>query len=106
MGALNVAVTEVLPEGVKLHAAVPLQAPDHPENIEFPVAAAVSVTAVPVAKVALQVWPQLMPVGLLLTVPAPVPEAVTLTRTDVGEWTCDDPQPEKTHTKDARQNEL
>ena len=103
---MNVAVTEVLLEGIKLHVAEPAQAPDHPEKTEFPVGEAVSVTAVPVVKVALQVWPQLMPLGLLLTVPAPVPETVTLMRTDVGAWTCDDPQPERTRTKVARQQAL
>ena len=72
-GTLNVAVTDVLAVSVRLHAAVPLQAPDHPENVEFPVGVAVSVTGVPFAKLAPHVEPQLIPAGLLATVPVPVP---------------------------------
>ena len=55
-----------------------MQAPLQPANVEPLDAAAVSVTEVPLAKLALQVVPQLMPVGDEVTVPAPVPAFVTL----------------------------
>ena len=59
---------------VKLHVPVPWHAPDQPAN-EAPLAAvAVSVTAVPAAKDAVQVGAQLMPAGLLVTVPAALPD--------------------------------
>jgi len=44
---------------------VPVQAPDHPAKVELAFGLAVSVTAVPALKVD--------PVGLLVTVPLPVP---------------------------------
>ena len=76
---LNVAVTEALAAAIMLHADVPLQAPDQPANVELAFGVAVSVIAVPDGKLALHVCPQLMPAGVLLTVPAPVPAATTLT---------------------------
>jgi hypothetical protein len=75
---LNVAVTEALADAIRLHVPVPLQAPDQPANVEPAFGVAVSVTAVPAAKLALHVCPQLMPAGVLLTVPPPVPAATTL----------------------------
>jgi len=57
---------------------VPLHAPLHPAKREFGSAAAVSVTWVPALNPALQVCPQSIPAGLLVTVPAPVPERVTV----------------------------
>lgn len=75
---MNVAVTEALAVNVKLHVPAPLQAPDHPANVELELGAAVSVTSVPLAKLALHVDPQLMPEGLLLTVPVPVPALCTV----------------------------
>jgi hypothetical protein len=70
---LNVAVTEVLAVRVTAHVLVPLQAPDQPTNVEPVLGVAVSVTNVPLAKPALHVVPQLMPEGLLVTAPEPVP---------------------------------
>ena len=70
---MNVAVTEALAVGVITHLPVPVQAPDQPANVEPVLAVAVSVTSVPLANVALHVDAQLMPEGLLVTVPAPVP---------------------------------
>src|SRR5215467_9934703 len=52
--------------------------PLQPTKIEPAAAAAVSVTELFVGNEALQVFPQLMPAGLLVTVPAPVPALVTV----------------------------
>lgn len=75
---LNVAVADAVADAIMLHVPVPLQAPDQPANVDPEFGVAVSVTAVPAAKLALQVCPQLMPEGVLVTVPAPVPAATTL----------------------------
>jgi len=72
---LNVAVTEVLLDRVTMHVLVPEQPPpDQPPNVEPVLGVAVSVTAVPLAKFAEHVVPQVMPVGELLTDPVPVPD--------------------------------
>jgi len=61
-----------------VQAAVPLQAPDHPAK-KAPVAGtAVSFTLVPEVKDALQVDGQVMPAGLLVTVPVEVPASDTV----------------------------
>jgi len=52
--------------------------PLHPEKVEPEAAEAVRVTFVAGSKEALQVDPQLIPAGLLVTVPEPVPAFVTL----------------------------
>ena len=71
--AVNVAVTEALPVNVRLQVPVPVHAPDQPANVELAFGAAVSVTMVPLVKLALHVVPQVIPAGLLVIVPAPVP---------------------------------
>jgi hypothetical protein len=75
---VNVAVTEVLAVRFTVHVAVPVHPPVHPANVEPELGVAVSATAVPLAKLALHVVPQLMPEGLLVTVPVPVPASCTV----------------------------
>jgi len=58
--------------------AVPVHAPLQPVKVEPAPAAAVSVTGVPVVYDAEHVVPQLMPAGLLVTVPAPAPALETV----------------------------
>jgi hypothetical protein len=70
---LNVAVTDVFADSEMSQEPVPVQAPDHPANVDPEAAVAVSVTDVPLLKFAVQVAPQLIPEGLLVTVPEPVP---------------------------------
>ncbi len=78
---LKVAVTEELAVRFTVHVLVLVQAlapaPDHPANVELAPAVAVKVTDVPLSKLALQVDPQLIPEGLLVTVPVPVPAFCT-----------------------------
>jgi len=57
---------------------VPLQAPLQPAKVELAAGVAVKAIEVPGLKAALQVVPQLMPAGLLVTVPLPVPERLRL----------------------------
>jgi hypothetical protein len=76
--AVNVAVTEVLAVGFTAHVPVPLQAPDQPANVDPVLGVAVSVTGVPLVKLALHVVPQLIPEGLLVIVPVPVPALATV----------------------------
>ena len=75
---LNVAVTEVFAVIVTVHAAVPVHPPDQPANEALEAAAAASVTTAPVEYVAWQLEPQLMPEGVLVTVPEPVPRLFTV----------------------------
>jgi hypothetical protein len=76
--ALKFADTAVFAFIVTLQAPVPLQAPAHPPNVEVDPGASVSVTTVPAANVYWHVVPQLMPAGLLLTEPVPLPEFCTV----------------------------
>ncbi len=55
----------------------PLQAPDHPENVEPDEALAISTTFVPDEAVVEHVEPQLIPEGLEVTVPLPEPDLET-----------------------------
>ena len=72
--ALNVAVTCWLVLIVSAHVKLlPLHPPVHPTKDEFAPAVSVSVTLVPIAKLALHVGAQLTPEGLLEIVPMPVP---------------------------------
>ena len=67
---LNVAVTFFATVMLTVQVLVPEQSPLQPEKVPL-VACAVRVTAVPLLKLAEQVEPQLMPDGLLVTVPLP-----------------------------------
>jgi hypothetical protein len=51
--------------------------PDQPANVEPAAGVAVKVTEVPLLKTAAHVLPQLIPAGLLVTIPSPVPLLVT-----------------------------
>jgi hypothetical protein len=77
--SVNVAVTAWATLIVTTHVPVPEQPPPlHPLKVEDPVAAAVRVTAVLYGKAYEQVEPQAIPVGLLVTVPLPVPALLTV----------------------------
>ena len=82
---LKVAVTFSLALTVTTQVGLPLQllVPVQPANIELTPAVAVSVTEVPGLKGALQVCPQLMPDGLLVTLPWPVPLKLTVSTGEV-----------------------
>src|SRR5213076_214342 len=76
---VKVAVTVVAAERVTVQAPVPEQLPPlQPVKVEPAAGVAVSVTAVPLVKLAEQVAPQLMPAGELVTVPLPVPTSLTV----------------------------
>ena len=76
---LNDAPTDWLLFTVNVHEPVPLHVPDQPANAESVPATAVSVTCVPLLNTALQVVPQLIPTGTLVTAPMPFPDRLTLT---------------------------
>jgi hypothetical protein len=75
---LRVAVALMLPFIVTVQTLSPEQAPLQPAKNDPWAAATVSLTFVPEAKAALQVGLQLIPAGVLVTVPEPVPATVTL----------------------------
>ena len=75
---------------------VPEQAPDQPVKSELVSGFAVSVTDVPLSNLALHARPQLIPDGLLVTVPPPVPAFWIVISIDNGEVTLvpwGEPQP-------------
>jgi hypothetical protein len=76
-GTLKVAVAEALPFKVSLQVDVPLHEPDQPANLEPDFGLAVSVIDFPLAYLALHVFPQLIPDGLLVIVPEPLPASFT-----------------------------
>src|SRR3989442_3828485 len=79
LGRLKVAVTVVAAETVTTQVPVPVQPPPlQPLKADPAAGAAVSVTAVPLVKLAEQVAPQGMPAGELVTVPLPVPALLTV----------------------------
>src|SRR5438309_9715424 len=80
----NVPVTERLSFIVSVHVvAVPLQAPPQPLNRAWVPGVAISVTVAPTLKLAEQLDPQVIPVGLLITSPAAEPREVTVNVTEI-----------------------
>jgi|SRR5689334_1675093 len=78
-GAVKVAVTVWSAFITTVHEPVPPHPPPlQPVKVEPPVGAAVSTTVLPIAKSAAQVVPQEIPAGLLVTVPVPVPDLLTV----------------------------
>ena len=76
---VNVAVTFWAALIVSVQFPVPLQPPPlQPAKVDPPDAVAVSVTLVPALKAAVHVAPQLMPAGLEVRVPVPVPALATV----------------------------
>jgi hypothetical protein len=75
--AVNVAVTATAVFPATVQGPVPVHAPLQPVKVDPLAAVAVRVTDSPAAKVAVHVVPQLMPAGLLDTLPAPVPARLT-----------------------------
>jgi hypothetical protein len=75
---VNVAVTAAAAFIVTVHGPVPVQAPLQPVKAEPALGVAVRVTTVPLTKSAAHVAPQLIPAGLLVTVPVPVPARLTV----------------------------
>jgi hypothetical protein len=63
---------------VTVHTVVPEQSPLQPVKIEPVAGTALSVTSVPESKFALQAVPQLIPAGVLVTVPVPLPARATV----------------------------
>ena len=76
--AVNVAETVAAAVKVTVHAPIPVQLPPQPPKKKFVPAVSVSVTCVPWAKLAVHVVGQLIPAGLLVTVPAPAAGPVTV----------------------------
>src|SRR2546425_1079423 len=75
----NVATTDWAAIIVAAQLPVPLHpAPLHAVNADPLAGVAVRVTTAPLANDALHVVPQLIPTGLLVTVPPPLPAVVTL----------------------------
>jgi hypothetical protein len=68
----------MLPFIVTVQTLSPEQAPLQPAKNDPWAAATVSLTFVPEAKAALQVGLQLIPAGVLVTVPEPVPATATV----------------------------
>jgi hypothetical protein len=83
-GVENVAVTVVTAFKLRTQFPVPLQPPPlQPANVEPDAAVAVSVTLVPAAYASEQSVEQLMPAGLLVTVPLPIRLTVNVTGVEV-----------------------
>jgi hypothetical protein len=77
----KVAVTLLTALTVTAQVAVPVQVPDHPAKVFVATGVSVSVTAVPganPAEHAVEVAEQLIPAGVLVTVPAPAPASATV----------------------------
>jgi hypothetical protein len=86
-----VALTAVAPAGIVQAVEDELQAPVQATNRELAFGAAVSVTGASALNVALQLVPQLIPVGDEVTVPVPVPLRLTVTVRVVGSGATESP---------------
>jgi len=89
---VKLAVTDWVPDVGSAQVPVPVHAPPHPPKPKPAAGVAVNVTCVPAGKVCVQVAPQSMPAGVLVTVPEP--EAVTVTRTGLGCCVLELPPPQ------------
>ena len=76
---LKVAVTESAAVTVMLQVAAPVHAPDQLAKVLFVPGVSLSVTGVFCGKFAEHVVGQLIPAGVLVTVPVPAPDSVTVT---------------------------
>src|SRR6266550_3390731 len=83
--APKLAVTDWVPDVGRVQAPVPAHAPLHPLKEKPAAGVAFNVTCVPAGKVKVQVVPQSIPVGVLVTVPVPAPARVTVT------WSAPEP---------------
>lgn len=81
MPPLKVAVTFSAALSVRLQVLMPEQPPLHPPKEKLLLGVAVSVSCAPGAKVALHVPGQLIPAGLLVTDPVPLPASATVSAT-------------------------
>jgi hypothetical protein len=78
---LKVAVTDVLAFTVSIQTPVPVQTPPlQPVKTESADGVAVRVTIVPSLKNSEQSLPQLIPAGLLITVPLPLPALIIVSK--------------------------
>ena len=69
---------------VIVHVPVPSHGPaPHPVKVDPSEGVAVNTTVVPLAKLTEHVAPQLIPAGVLLTVPVPLPPGIIVSRTFV-----------------------
>ena len=73
-GGVKVAVTVWAELIVTVQLPVPVHAPLHPAKVEPEVGTAVNVTSIEALKGAAHVLPQLIPTGVLVIVPVPVPD--------------------------------
>lgn len=78
MLSAKVAVTVCVALKVTVQAPVPVQSPPQPAKVEPMPAAAANVTAVPSGKVVAQVAPQVMPEGVEVIAPVPLPNVLTV----------------------------
>ena len=81
---MNAASTPAAAFMVTVQAPVPLHAPLQLVKVEPLAGVGVSVTRVAWLKLALQVAPQLIPAGALVTVPVPLPLLVVVSKNCVG----------------------
>jgi hypothetical protein len=74
---MKLAVTAAAAVNVMVQVPVPVQAPPQPENMAPEAGVSVNVTWLPCGKFAVQLLPQLIPAGLLVTAPGPESDTAT-----------------------------